>query len=123
MIKNRYYPVAFLASVLWLLGNWLGTHGHYCFDGQEPMVSVHVHLDQETHEHHPDEVHQDADLELSQLAPAKLHKIDLGFILLASLLSLLFSGCRHLFSCAYFCYFPSFTAHWRPPLRAPPFSA
>jgi hypothetical protein len=78
--------VAFLAFALWLLSNWAGAHGHYCFDGQEPPISVHMHLDgHEVHDHHPEEVHQDADIELGKSVLAKLSKIDLGLVLLAAL--------------------------------------
>jgi hypothetical protein len=121
--KVRYKSIAFIALVLWLLGNWLGTHGHFCFDGQEPMVSVHVHLDQGEHDHHDDEVHQDADLDLSQLAPAKVNKVDLGLILLATLSLLLVIVPCLLFNSIYRCSFPSFGFYYRPPLRAPPLPA
>lgn len=119
----RYKSIAFIAFALWLLGNWLGTHGHFCFDGQEPMVSVHMSLDQGEHDHHDNEVHQDADLELAQLVPAKLNKIDLSLALLATLVVLLFSCYRPLLNGIYrFCCLPHL-AYWLPPLRAPPLPA
>ena len=86
-------------------------------------MSVHVHLDQGEHDHHNNEVHQDADLDLSQLAPAKLNKIDLGLILLATLSLLLVIIPRLFFKSIYRCSFPSLGFYYRPPLRAPPLTA
>lgn len=89
MSRNAFH-IAFVALTLWLLGNWIGLHGHFCFDGQEPPVSVHIHLNgHSAHDHHPDEEHLDADLDLLQLVVAKLSKIDLGLALLAVLSLLL----------------------------------
>jgi hypothetical protein len=62
------HQFAFIALLLWLLGNCIGLHGHFCFDGQEPPVSVHMHMEGHSpHDHHPDEEHLDADVELLQL--------------------------------------------------------
>lgn len=119
----RYKTIAFIAFALWLLGNWLGMHGHFCFDGQEPLVSVHMHLDQGEHDHPADEVHQDTNLELSQLVPAKLSKIDLSLVLLATLVLLLAVFYRPSFNSVYQVRPLSRIAYWRPPLRAPPLSA
>lgn len=117
----RYKTIAFLALALWLLSNWAGAHGHFCFDGQEPPVSVHMHLDgHEVHDHHPDEVHQDADIELTQSALAKLSKIDLGLVLLAALALALLILPTPVYTSAYRSFYPRVFLYWRPLLRAPP---
>jgi hypothetical protein len=125
--------IAFLALALWLLSNWTGAHGHYCFDGQEPPISVHLHLDghqphshldtHEAHGHHPDEAHQDADIELNQSALTKLSKIDLAVVLLAALTLTLLILPSAIFTRAYRGFYPRVPVYWRPLLRAPPFTA
>lgn len=115
---------AFVALALWLLSNWAGAHGHYCFDGQEPPISVHMHLNgHEVHEHHPDEVHQDADIELGKSVLAKLSKIDLGLVLLAALALVLLVLPRAGFARIFRPFYPPSSLYWRPLLRAPPVSA
>ena len=80
------HQFAFVALLLWLLANWGGAYGHLCFDGQEPPLSIHLQLQHmDELEHHPDEVHQDADIELGKSVLAKLSKIDLGLVLLVAL--------------------------------------
>lgn len=84
-------------------------------------MSVHMHLDgHEVHEHHPDEVHQDADIELTQSALAKLSKIDLGLVLLAALALALLILPTPIYISAYRAFYPPPFRHWRPLLRAPP---
>lgn len=123
LMTDRSYQFAFIALALWLLSNWAGAHGHFCFDGQEPPISVHMHLDvHEVHDHHPDEVHQDADIELTQSALAKLSKIDLGLVLLAALALALLILPTPIFISAYRAFYPRISLHWRPLLRAPPVS-
>lgn len=115
---------AFVALIFWLLSSWAGAHGHFCFDGQEPPISVHMHLDgHEVHDHHPDEVHQDADIELGQSVLAKLSKVDLGLVLLAALALVLLILPRARFPHVYSGFYPPRSPHWRPLLRAPPFTA
>lgn len=118
------FQFAFVAFTLWLLSNWAGAHGHFCFDGQEPPISVHMHLDgHEVHDHHPDEVHQDADIELSKSVLAKLGKIDLTLVLLATLtLGLLVLPTRILIGFYKPLYSPPLF-YALPPSRAPPFTA
>jgi hypothetical protein len=110
---------AFLALALWLLGNWAGAHGHFCFDGQEPPVSVHMDVMDGHLEHHGNEVHQDADIELDQTLLAKLGKIELGLILFAAALLLLILP-KPVFTCIYHPFYPRISLHRRPLLRAPP---
>lgn len=123
MTSIRRYPLAFLAFVLWLLGNWLGAHSHFCFDGQEPPVSVHMHMLGDHPEHHADEDHQDADVDLLQSAIAKLTKLDQGLILLAVVALLLVIQTRPVLISRYSPFVPTLIPFARPPLRAPPFTA
>lgn len=83
-------------------------------------MSVHMdvmggHLD-----HHSDEVHQDADIDLAQSALAKLSKIDLGLVLLAMLALALLILPTPIFTSAYRAFYPRVSLYWRPLLRAPP---
>lgn len=115
---------AFVALALWLLSNWMGAHGHYCFDGQEPPISMHMHLDgHEVHDHHPDETHQDADIELGKSVLAKPGKVDLGLILLTALALVLLIRPRPGLTRTYRRFYPPPPLYWRPLLRAPPFPA
>ena len=122
------HQFAFVAFAFWLLSSWAGTHGHFCFDGQEPPVSIHMSVMGEHLEHHADEVHQDADVDLAQsvLAQstlAKLSKIDWALVLIAafSLALLVLPAAR--FSCVYRAFYPRISLYWRPLLRAPPLTA
>lgn len=84
---------------------------------------MHVHLDgHEVHDHHPDELHQDADIELTQSALAKLSKIDLGLVLLAALALALLILPTPVFTSAYRAFYLRVFLYWRPLLRAPPLS-
>lgn len=76
------------------------------------------HLD-----HHTDEVHQDADIDLGQSALAKLNKIDVGLILLAILSLALLILPTSVFNGAYRAFYPRISLYWWPLLRAPPFTA
>jgi hypothetical protein len=116
------YQFAFLALVLWLLGSWLGAHGHFCFDGQEPPVSVHMHMLGDHPVHHADEDHQDADVDLLQSAIAKV-KLDQSLILLAVVALLLISKPVQVLVSRYSPFIPTHTPFVRPLLRAPPFTA
>ncbi len=82
---------------------------------------MHMHLDgHEVHDHHPEEVHQDADIELTQSALAKLSKIDLGLVLLAASALALLILPTPVFTSAYRAFYPRISLYWRPLLRAPP---
>lgn len=118
------HQFAFAALLLWLLANWGGAYGHLCFDGQEPPLSIHLQLQHmDELEHHPDEVHQDRDVDVLQSVLAKLSKIDLNVILLAVLALLLFIPPPQVFTRRIVAFIPTRFPHLRPPLRAPPFSA
>jgi hypothetical protein len=116
----HHKTLAFLALVIWLITSWSGAHGHLCFDGQEPPVSVHMHTLGEHTDHAVDEQHVDADIDLSQPFLAKLTKIDLPLLIAAALvLAVLF----HKNSIPVSNYSPGYSsrrAGLRPPLRAPP---
>jgi hypothetical protein len=116
------HQFAFMALAFWLLSSWAGAHGHFCFDGQEPQVSVHMDMMGGHVDHHPDEAHQDADIDLVKSVVAKLIKIDLGLILLAALALALLLLPTAIFHCAYRAFYPRISLYWRPLLRAPPVS-
>lgn len=122
-MSRRSHQFAFVAFVLWLLGNMMGTYGHFCFDGQEPPVSVHINMLGDHPGHHADEQHQDADLDLLQSAIAKLSKLDQHLILLAVIALLLVFQPRPLLVNRYVPFVPIHIPFARPPLRAPPFTA
>lgn len=117
------HQFAFVAFALWLLGSWLGAHGHFCFDGQEPPVSVHMHMLGDHPEHHADGDHQDADVDLLQSAIAKLTKLDQGLILLAVVALLLVFQPAPILVSRYSPFVPLHIPFARPLLRAPPFTA
>ena len=126
-MPKRSHQFAFVALALWLLSSWAGAHGHFCFDGQEPPVSVHMGVMGEHLEHHADEDHQDADVDLAQsvLAQstlAKLSKIDWTLVLIAAISLALLILPTTRFSCTYRTFYPRISLHWRPLLRAPPVS-
>lgn len=112
--------MAFLALSLWLLTSFSGAHGHLCFDGQEPPISVHMDvLDDHTKQHF------DAHVDLSQQALAKGVKIYLPLLIAAALLLPLLLETRAVFITYYHhLLYSRCLAGLRPPLRAPPiFSA
>lgn len=123
-MKNQLHhkAFAFVALTIWLLVSLSGAHGHLCFDGQEPPMSVHMDMLVEHTEHAIDEQHVDADVDLlSQPLLAKLTKIDLPLLLAAALLlAVLFEKKSFAVSHYSHTYF-SRRAGLRPPLRAPPF--
>jgi hypothetical protein len=121
-VKNLFCrkTLVYASLLFWLLASVSGMHGHYCFDGQEPPVSVHLDVMDEHPEHHEDEHHVDADIDLFTFVFAKLIKIDVPLLLtgLVFLLSL------HIHQQA---FFSRYSRHYsrriiglRPPLRAPP---
>lgn len=113
---------AFLALAFWLLSNWAGAHGHFCFDGQEPPVSMHMDVMGGHLEHHGDEVHQDADIDPVQSALAKLSKLDLGLVLLAALALALLIPPILVFTSANRALYHRTSLYCRPLQRAPPVS-
>lgn len=122
-MPNASYKFAFVALALWLLSSWMGAHGHFCFDGQEPPVSIHMHMLGDHPEHHIDEDHQDADVDLLQSAIAKLSKLDQSLILLAVVALLLVFQPALVLVSRYSSFVPAHIPFARPLLRAPPFTA
>ena len=120
---SHQFQFAFVALVCWLLGSWLGAHGHFCFDGQEPPVSVHMHMLGDHPEHHDDEAHQDADVDLLQSAIAKLTKLDQSLLLLAVVALLLVFQRTPILVSHYSPFVPVHIPFSLPLLRAPPFTA
>lgn len=116
----RHKTLALVALMIWLMASWSGAHGHLCFDGQEPPISVHIHTLTEHADHAADEQHVDTDVDLSQPVLTKLTKIDLPLLLAtALLLAVLFEKIR----ATTFPYLQPYTARCaglRPLLRAPP---
>tara|TARA_R100000656_G_C3943969_1_gene127193 strand:+ start:790 stop:1170 length:381 start_codon:yes stop_codon:yes gene_type:complete len=117
----RYKYWALLSTLLWLMASWAGVHGHYCFDGQEPPISIHLDNIDTHEEHDADSAHVDMDIDLSQSVVAKLLKFDatLALLLVAVFVFLVLPQSA--------LFFPvSQTAHprrivgLRPPPRAPP---
>lgn len=121
VMTRRSHHLACVAFVLWLLSSWLGAHSHFCFDGQEPPVSVHMHLLDSHVEHHADEEHQDTDVDWLPSAIAKLSKLDQNLLLLtvAALLLVLLQP-RLMLGNNYVVAIPARTPFINPPLRAPP---
>jgi hypothetical protein len=66
--SSRY--LLFAALVMWLLTGWAGARGHFCFDGNEPPMSVHMELVGDHPEHSSADVHMDVDVDLWQLMKA-----------------------------------------------------
>ncbi len=86
-------------------------------------MSVHMHMLGDHPEHHADEEHQDADVDLLQSAIAKLTKLDQGLILLAVVALLLVFQPRPILANRYSPVIPTRVPFTRPPLRAPPLTA
>jgi hypothetical protein len=116
----RYQSVVFVTLLLWLGLGWSGAHSHFCFDGQELPISVHMDLVGAHVEHDADDQHRDADIDVAQLITAKLVKIELPLLLAALLLVALL--CAAIAKGPFF--YRAYQAHRRtgvrPPLRAPP---
>jgi len=117
----RYKYWALLSTLLWLMASWAGVHGHYCFDGQEPPISI--HLDNiNTHEgHDADSAHVDMDIDLSQSVVAKLLKFDatLALLLVAIFVLLVLPQAPFSLPFSKACH-PRRIVGLRPPPRAPP---
>lgn len=111
-----------MAVIFWLFASGSGMHGHYCFDGSEPPVSVHFDLmgDHEQGEH-SEAGHRDLDSKPMEMTFLKLLSLDLPFLAAALLLLIIWP----LVGGQNFTYFNA-PSTWltitglRPPLRAPP---
>jgi hypothetical protein len=112
--------LVFMALAVWLITNWSGAHGHMCFDGQEPSLTVHMELMSDHPEHDASEKHVDANVDLSQLLIIKFIKIDLPFLITTLLLFLVLLENSSVLIAFYSRVFSSHVTGLRPPLRAPP---
>ncbi len=120
MDKKKHIIIITLFALL--IANLSGAHGHYCFDGQEPVFSIHfdnvsghVELESDGLAHH------DADMSLGSQILIKFFQADL------SLLIPLFLVIYLLTSVGRWSLFISYSPPKRrnpldllPPLRAPP---
>lgn len=126
---SNYKLLAFAALFFWLITGLNGAHGHFCFDGQEPPVSLHLGVASDHQEHVHEDLHEqsalqqqhmDMDVDFSQNLVIKFFKFDLPILLLAALVLLIcllpvrVSVTYQLIILRRF-----FTFH--PPLRAPPY--
>jgi len=73
--------------LLWLFASGSGMHGHFCFDGMEPPVSVHFDV-LDDHDGPKLPGHKDVDSKPGQLDVLKTSNLDLP--ILAALLLLVF---------------------------------
>jgi hypothetical protein len=121
LFLHRNY--AYAALLVWLIASLSGMHGHYCFDGAEPPVSVHFDVVDGPDADHDvaNKMHVDVDNNPAQTNAIKILSIDLPFLALALLLVFVWPIVRGQG------YNLSKTpSSWltvtnlRPPLRAPP---
>lgn len=111
----------FLTLIVWLCAMWSGLHGHFCFDGQEPPVSIHMDLFHGHPDHaHDDDTHVDADAELIQTSFLKFTKLELPALIVALVYVLLQVIARPQYAQPRLQATIKQHIHLRPPLRAPP---
>jgi hypothetical protein len=124
-VKKLFHHKTFVYATLlfWLFASASGMHGHYCFDGAEPPVSVHFDM-MDGHDAEHDSLnttHVDVDNNPSQTNAIKSFNLDLPFLALALLLVFVWPIVRSQFN-----YLSNTPSSWlsvtglRPPLRAPP---
>lgn len=116
----RYRSYAMLSLLLWLLMSWSGVHGHFCFDGQEPPVSLHVDMLDGHTVHSQSEAHQDVDIEQSQSVLVKTFKLDLFLPVLLTLVIVLQARGTTFIIQSITSTRIRHSVGVRPPLRAPP---
>lgn len=116
--QTRY---GWLALVIWLLAGWSGMHGHFCFDGQEPAISVHLDILQGAHDSVHDQAGLDVDTATDKSMLAKLVKTDVPLLLITVLFSISLLQLRLPGILPYRSHsFIQRINALRPPLRAPP---
>ena len=122
-MKKLFRRKAFVYAVLlfWVFASASGMHGHYCFDGIEPPVSVHFGLMSDAHDDHEHLGHNDFDNKSSEITALKVVGVDLHFLATLFLLLLVWPVVRKQRF-----IISSLAPSWisvtglRPPLRAPP---
>jgi hypothetical protein len=122
--KNVHALICWMLLSFWLLASCVSVHAHVCFDGQEPPVSIHLQMVDGHDDHHPQEVHDDQDIELQQWVIAKITKLDffLPLLIAVTLLLLLITAFKPFF--IYSNFYLQSPSGLRPSVRAPPvFSA
>jgi hypothetical protein len=119
-ILHRHKAFVYAILLLWFFASASGIHGHFCFDGKEPPVSVHFDILSGHDEHHFDG-HKDLDSKPGQLDALKVSSFSFLFLITALLLVIVWPLVQnqkyHLFN------IPTSwlsIAGLRPPLRAPP---
>lgn len=121
MLNPRNTKLVFIALILWLAAGWTGAHGHFCFDGLEPPISIHLGITGEHLVDHADEQHLDMDFDLSETPLAKLVKIDLSLLFVVAFSLLILISSPRIYCSFYAARYIRRIAGLRPPLRAPPF--
>lgn len=118
----HHKKTVYAALLFWLFASVSGMHGHYCFDGMEPPVSVHFDL-LNSHDDLDNEGpnHKDIDSKPMQISIIKVAGLDL--LLLAALFFWIFlwpiiCGQQYILSKAPSSWLT--VTNLRPPLRAPP---
>jgi hypothetical protein len=126
-VRNLFHRkiFAYVALLFWLFASASGMHGHYCFDGAEPPMSVHFDV-LDGHDDHSDNIagHKDLDTKPSQTIAIKVPSIDINCLSVALLLAIVWPVLRNT-------HYPlgvtpltkSLLTGLRPPLRAPPTSS
>lgn len=122
-LSHRQKSAAVIALLLWLFASVSGIHGHFCFDGKEPPVSLHIDVLEGQHLHAVSEHHQDADADPSQSVLAKTYKHDIALPILVALVIVLLGATRQLPTPSLPFVLPKRIVGLRPPLRAPPASS
>lgn len=119
VLRQKRY--GWLALVLWLLTSWGGVHNHFCMDGQEPAVSVHLDILQGAHDSTHDQAGLDVDADSDKPVLTKFVKTDLPLLLITVLLSVSLLPLRLPGILLYRAHiFIRRINALRPPLRAPP---
>lgn len=125
MTRFRASAILLLCIALLVVrGMGLGMHVHFCFDGSEPPVALHIAADTVDHEHQGIEpIHDDFDVSVVGDAVGKIAKATLNLpVLLLACALLLFSRTTPptLLWAGLAAPIRSGARYIRPPLRAPP---
>jgi hypothetical protein len=119
LFRNRTF--VYTALLFWLFASISGMHGHYCFDGMEPPVSVHFDV---VGDHHDDDEHmghKDFDSKPMQVSALKITNLDLPFLAALFLLAIIWPIVRgQQFTLSKTPSSWLTVTNLRPPLRAPP---
>ena len=122
-VKNLFHRKTFVYAALlfWLFASASGMHGHYCFDGLEPPVSVHFDVLNDHDDHIDTVAHKDIDTKPAQSTALKILSIDLTCLAVALLLAIVWLVLRNTqYPLAVTPLTKSLLTGLRPPLRAPP---